>query len=88
MSPWLEIGKARLEGDTKIIPVAIDRTPVGGLNGYVYFVAGWRETARTGTAAGSTVPRGGFAGARQQRLLTAYQLNDQGFLAKCESWFG
>jgi len=36
VSRWLEIGKARLEGDTKIAHVAIDRTPVGGFNGYVY----------------------------------------------------
>lgn len=36
MSRWLEIGNARLEGDTKIIHVALDRTPVGGFNGYVY----------------------------------------------------
>ncbi len=32
MSRWLEIGKARLKGDTKIIHVALDRTPVGGFN--------------------------------------------------------
>jgi hypothetical protein len=36
MRRWLEIGKARLESDTKIVHVALDRTPVGGFNGYVY----------------------------------------------------
>jgi len=35
MSRWLEIGKARLEDDTRIVHVALDRTPVGGFNGYV-----------------------------------------------------
>jgi hypothetical protein len=33
---WLEIGKARLEGDARVIHVSLDRTPVGGFNGYVY----------------------------------------------------
>jgi hypothetical protein len=32
---WLEVGKARLEGNG-IIHVFIDRTPVGGFNGYLY----------------------------------------------------
>jgi len=36
MSRWPEIGKAHLEAGTKVIHVAIDRTPVGGFNGYVY----------------------------------------------------
>jgi len=35
-SRWLEIGKARLERDTGAIHVALDRTPIGGFNGYVY----------------------------------------------------
>jgi hypothetical protein len=36
LSRWLEIGKAHLEAESRIIHVAIDRTPVGGFNGYVY----------------------------------------------------
>ena len=36
VSRWLEIGAARLEHDTKVIHVSLDRTPVGGFNGYVY----------------------------------------------------
>jgi hypothetical protein len=35
-SRWLEIGKAKLESDTNVIHVSLDRTPVGGFNGYVY----------------------------------------------------
>lgn len=35
-SRWLEIGKAHLEPGTRVIHVAIDRTIVGGFNGYVY----------------------------------------------------
>jgi hypothetical protein len=33
---WLEIGKGWLERDTNIIHVSLDRTPIGGFNGYVY----------------------------------------------------
>ena len=32
---WLEIGTARLESDG-IIHVFLDRTPIGGFNGYAY----------------------------------------------------
>jgi hypothetical protein len=33
---WLEIGTARYES-TGVIHVFLDRTPIGGFNGYVYF---------------------------------------------------
>jgi len=33
---WLEIGKARMEGPGKPADVMLDRTPIGGWNGYVY----------------------------------------------------
>lgn len=62
MSRWLDIGKARLENDTKIIHVSIDRTPVGGFNGYVYLSPIRREAPGTGTAAGSAVWRGFLVG--------------------------
>lgn len=32
---WLEIGAARQE-DTGVIHLFLDRTPIGGFNGYVY----------------------------------------------------
>jgi hypothetical protein len=32
---WLEIGKARIESNG-VIHVFLDRTPLGGFNGYVY----------------------------------------------------
>ena len=35
-SRWLEIGKARLERENGAIQVSLDRTPIGGFNGYVY----------------------------------------------------
>jgi|HubBroStandDraft_6_1064221.scaffolds.fasta_scaffold411706_2 hypothetical protein len=34
-SRWLEIGKGRLDRDN-VIHVFLDRTPIGGFNGYVY----------------------------------------------------
>lgn len=34
-SRWLEIGKARFEGNGAV-HVSLDRTPIGGFNGYVY----------------------------------------------------
>ena len=34
-SRWLEIGTARLESDG-VIHLQLDRTPIGGFNGYAY----------------------------------------------------
>jgi len=34
---WLEIGTARQDGDG-VFHAFLDRTPIGGFNGYVYFV--------------------------------------------------
>jgi hypothetical protein len=34
---WLEIGKGRLDGDGKFHGF-LDRLPIGGFDGYVYFV--------------------------------------------------
>ena len=33
---WLEIGKARIEGPDKPAHIFLDRTPIGGWNGYTY----------------------------------------------------
>jgi hypothetical protein len=34
--PWLEIGEGRLDS-TGVFHGILNRTPIGGLNGYVYF---------------------------------------------------
>jgi hypothetical protein len=36
MSRWLEIGTARIDGPNKPAHITLDRTPIGGFNGYVY----------------------------------------------------
>jgi hypothetical protein len=36
---WLEIGTARIEGPDKPAHVSINRTPIGGWNGYIYLAA-------------------------------------------------
>jgi len=39
---WLEIGHARLESDG-VIHVFLDRTPIGGFNGYAYLAPAGRQ---------------------------------------------
>lgn len=44
---WLEIGTARLEEETGILHAHLDRLPIGGFTGYVYFSPHGAEPPRS-----------------------------------------